>query len=173
MKRLVLFTAAAFLAATPAAVGLAGNSSLSPSVPVDPPTQAVLDDSAGVTGRDQRTEPGDDRGSQGGGVSPSATPDPSGTVAADDHGGRVERDDRVEPGDDRDARTAPQPAGPAPAAPAPATDDSGHHGGAGAASGHDDGPTHDAGDDHGGDRTGGGGDEPGDDSGHGGHGNDD
>src|SRR6478609_3673163 len=78
MKRLLLFTGAAMLAVVPAAVGLAGNPSLSPSVPVDPPSQAVVvDDDGGATDRDLRTEPGDDRATQGGATtspSPAATP---------------------------------------------------------------------------------------------------
>src|SRR5262245_10536852 len=77
MKRLVVFTAAALLAAIPAAAGLAGNSSLSPSVPVDPPTQAVVDDNGGQVDRDARTEPGDDRDVQGATATPTPDPSPS------------------------------------------------------------------------------------------------
>src|SRR3954447_5795977 len=85
MKRLLFFTGAAMLAAVPAAVGLAGNPSLSPSVPVDPPSQAVvLDDHGGATDRDLRTEPGDDRAAQADATtSPSpvaAMPSPAPTV---------------------------------------------------------------------------------------------
>ena len=149
MKRLLIFTAAAMVAVVPAAVGLANNGSLSPSVSVDAPTQAVVDDHGGRVDRDTRTEQGDDRGAD----DPTATPAPvvpavpapapsASTEANDDHGGLTDRDDRVEPGDDRDQ--APS-----------TTDDSGNHGGAaddrsGHGGGADDGSGHDAGDDHGG-----------------------
>ncbi|KRD45299.1 hypothetical protein ASE38_15145 [Cellulomonas sp. Root930] len=149
MKRMIVFTAAAALAAIPAAAGLAGNSSLRPSVPVDPPTQAVVvDDRGGLTDRDDRTEPGDDRVVQGGVPSPSASPS---ATTVDDHGGSIDRDDRVEPGDDRDVNggvTAPVPA------PSASADDSGHDDGTEDSGRHggvaDDGSAHDAGDDHGG-----------------------
>src|SRR3954454_22273502 len=77
MKRMIVLTAALLVAAAPAAVGLAGNSSLSPTVPVAPPTQAVVDDDGGATDRDARTEVGDDRAVQGGVATPSPTPVPS------------------------------------------------------------------------------------------------
>ena len=154
MKRILFFTAAAVLVAAPAVAGLVGNSSLTPSVPVVPPTQAVVtDDNGGRTDRDDRTEVGDDRAVQGGVSSPSATPSPtSSPEVGDDHGGLTDRDDRFEVGDDRDVNggaTAPAPE------PTSSADDSGHHGdssghGGSSGGGSDDGPGHDVGDDHGG-----------------------
>jgi hypothetical protein len=147
MKRMIVFTAAAALAAIPAAAGLAGNTSLSRSVPVDAPTQAVVvDDRGGLTDRDDRTEAGDDRTVQGDAASPSATPSvDSSPEVVDDHGGLTDRDDRTEVGDDRavNGGTSAPATAPAPV-PAASVDDSGHHSGADDASGHD------AGDDHGG-----------------------
>ena len=149
MKRLLIFTAAAMVAVVPAAVGLANNGSLSPTVSVVAPTQAVVDDHGGRVDRDTRTEQGDDRGSDDPTATPApvvpAAPAPSASrssEAIDDHGGLIDRDDRVETGDDRDQ--APS-----------TTDDAGNHGGA-ADDGHrhgggaDDGSRHDAGADDGG-----------------------
>ncbi|WP_315095612.1 hypothetical protein [uncultured Cellulomonas sp.] len=155
MKRLIVFTAAAFVAAVPAAAGLAGNSSLSPSVPVAPPTQAVL------------VEPGDDSSVASTAVSPSAIPSapspspsatpglptPSPSASVDDHGGVIDRDDRTEAGDDRDQNggaTAPAPAPTADDSGHGGSDDSGHEDGGRSGGGTDDGAGHDAGDDHGG-----------------------
>jgi hypothetical protein len=148
MKRILFFTAAAVLVAAPAVAGLVGNSSLSPSVPVVPPTQAVVsDDHGGLTDRDDRTEVGDDRAVQGGVAIPSATPSPTSTPeVGDDHGGLTDRDDRFEPGDDRDVNGGATSS----------ADDSGHHGDSSGSDdgssggGSDDGPGHDVGDDHGG-----------------------
>lgn len=153
MKRILFFTAAAVLVAAPAVAGLVGNSSLSPSVPVVPPTQAVVtDDHGGLTDRDDRTEVGDDRAVQGGVSSPSATPSPSSTPeAGDDHGGLTDRDDRFEVGDDRDVNGGATPV----PEPTSSADDSGHDGdssghGGSSGGGSDDGPGHDVGDDNGG-----------------------
>ena len=105
MKRMLVFTATAMLAAVPAVAGLAGNTSLSPSVPVVPPAQAVvIDDHGGLSSRDGRTEVGDDHAVPTATSSPTATPTPStddsghhgsgggaddgaGHDAGDDHGG--------------------------------------------------------------------------------------
>lgn len=104
MKRRILIGAGALvLAATPAALGLWGNTSFAESVPVPVPVSGQVvtvspsprvDDHGGETPRDQRVEPGDDRGGASAG-----TDDVPGS--ADDHGGATPRDARVEPGDDR------------------------------------------------------------------------
>ena len=157
MKRMLVFTATAMLAAVPAVAGLAGNTSLSPSVPVVPPAQAVvLDDRGGLVPRDDRTEAGDDNGVTTSTSSPTATQMPStddATEIGEDNGGATARDDRVEPGDDRDLNGAS--AAPGPTTP-PSTDDSRHHssddasGAEDSGGGVDDGSGHDVGDDHGG-----------------------
>lgn len=149
MKRMLVLTAAAVLVAAPAVAGLVGNSSLSPSIAVVPPTQAVVDDHGGLTPRDDRTEVGDDRAVQGGASSPSATPSPTRSPeVGDDHGGLTDRDDRFEVGDDRDVNGGATAPVPGPVATSSA-DDSGHHGGT-SGGGADDGSGHDVGDDHGG-----------------------
>src|SRR5690242_12137203 len=103
MKRLLIFTGAAMLAVVPAAYGLANNASLSPSAPVSPPSQAVVDDSDDSSLDDASPSP-----AASATVSPSALPTssamPSPTASPDDHGGRTDRDDRDEAGDDRGTR---------------------------------------------------------------------
>ena len=93
MKRMIVFTATAMLAAVPAVAGLAGNSSLSPSVPVVSPSRAVVvDDRGGITPREDRTEVGDDRTATTGSSSPTATPsaanppEPTDASSTDDSG---------------------------------------------------------------------------------------
>jgi hypothetical protein len=65
MKRLLIFTAAAVVAAVPAITGLAGNASFAQSVPVRVPAQVAAaqaaDDKGGQT---KHAEPGDDNGGQ-------------------------------------------------------------------------------------------------------------
>ena len=62
MKRIIIATGAALLAAVPATLGLVGNTSFAQSVPVRVPQQAsVLDDSGRLT---PHVEPGDDNGGQ-------------------------------------------------------------------------------------------------------------
>ena len=87
MKRMLVFTATAMLAAVPAVAGLAGNTSLSPSVPVVPPAQAVvIDDHGGLSSRDGRTEVGNDHAVPTATSSPTATPTATPTPSADDSG---------------------------------------------------------------------------------------
>ena len=108
-KRIILITAGALLALTPAAAGAIGNSSLGHRIPVSGPVPTAVqvgDDNGGDVDRNLRTEPGDDRRVQGG---PSASSSPSpgpwrSHDAKDGHGGDRGRDDRAEPGDDRSGR---------------------------------------------------------------------
>ncbi len=165
-KRLILVVAGVMLAASPAAAGAIGNTSLSHRVPVSGPT---------VT-----TRPSDDLPVA---ASPSPTtsgmPTPGmGHDAGDDHGGLVPRDQRTEPGDDRDGATTPSPTVPGPSVAPVTTDEPGashdagddhgglvprdqrtepgdDHPGDATRLGDDDGAGHDAGDDHGGSRDGG------------------
>ena len=83
MKRLTITLAAVAAALVPAVLGLWGNATFSQAVPVRVPASAQLvtstatttpsatrttqagDDHGGQTPRDQRTEPGDDRGTSG------------------------------------------------------------------------------------------------------------
>jgi hypothetical protein len=116
MKRTTITLAAIAAALVPAFAGLWGNATFSQAVPVRVPASAqvvapaavtsvptasrtteVGDDHGGITPRDARTEPGDDRATQGG-TTVTRTPE-----VGDDHGGITPRDARTEPGDDRNA----------------------------------------------------------------------
>ena len=100
MKRIIIATGAALLAAIPAAIGLVGNTSFAQSVPVRVPSQAkVVDDNGGLRAPGA-TEPGDDNGGLTTHVEPG---DDNGGLTThvepvDDNGGLTTH---VEPGDDK------------------------------------------------------------------------
>ena len=126
-KRILIGAGALVLAAAPAALGLWGNTSFAESVPVPVPASGqvvtvspspTVDDHGGATPRDERVEPGDDRGG-------AADDAPVGT---DDRGGDAPRDARVEPADDRATQGAPVDGSAEPDDSSGSGADSGHHG---------------------------------------------
>jgi hypothetical protein len=114
MKRLLIFTAAAVVAAVPAITGLAGNASFAQSVPVRVPAQVaaaqVADDHGG---QNKHVEPGDDKGGQNKHAEPG-----------DDKGGQNKH---AEPGDDKGGQNTHAE---------PGDDNGGKHGGGDDGSGH-------------------------------------
>lgn len=164
-KRILIGAGALVLAAAPAAVGLWGNASFAESVPVPVPASVqvvgvapdatpIADDHGGDRDRDQRSEPGDDRATDGGDAGSddhggSRGDDATAPSGSDDHGGDAPRDDRIEPGDDRGAADAGRTDDPRAGADDSSTGgsssrDGGRHGGR-------DGGDHGGGDDRGGD----------------------
>ena len=102
--------AATGIAVAATVVGVGAYAAQSPATTPTSSTAVTVDDNGGLTDRDDRVEPGDDRDVQGGshGTSPSSSPGPSSSPstspvasAVDDNGGLVDRDLRVETGDDR------------------------------------------------------------------------
>lgn len=131
-KRILIGACALVLAAAPAALGLWGNTSFAESVPVPVPASGqvvtvspspTVDDHGGATPRDERVEPGDDRGGASGGADDAP-------VGTDDRGGDAPRDTRVEPGDDRATQGAPTDGSAAPddSSGSGRGADGGHHG---------------------------------------------
>ena len=171
MKRLSITAAVILAALVPAVIGLWGNASFSQGVPVLVPASGqvvtvtatpttvqtatpIPDDHGGLTPRDDRTEPGDDRDT------PTVTSTtPAATPTVDDHGGRTPRDDRTEAGDDRRPATSTSTSSSGSGGGSGSGSDSGS---SGSGSGHDDRSGSDDGHD---DRSGSGGS--------GGHGSDD
>jgi len=119
MKRIIIATGAALLAAVPATLGLVGNTSFAQSVPVRVPQQAsVLDDSGRLT---PHVEPGDDNGGQ---RSTSAT------EPGDDNGGqRSTGDSRAATDDKGRLTTLVEPGDNTVSDSSAATDDNAGHGG--------------------------------------------
>ncbi|MGZ4653884.1 hypothetical protein, partial [Oryzihumus sp.] len=111
MKRLLLISATAALAAVPASIGLWGNQSFAEEVPVSVPARATLvatSSPAKPTHEPTHAEPGDDhRGTTATHAEPSD--DHRGTTAThaepgDDHRGTTAT--HAEPGDDHRGTTA-------------------------------------------------------------------
>jgi len=103
MKRMLIVTAAAAVAAVPAVFGLVGNASFAQTVPVRVPAQVATQSADDHGGNSTHAEPGDDNGvsspsaiaepgDDNGGSSPSASAEPG-----DDNGGSSTH---AEPGDD-------------------------------------------------------------------------
>ena len=93
MKRMLIVTAAAAVAAVPAVFGLVGNASFAQTVPVRVPAQVATQSADDHGGNSTHAEPGDDNGGSSthaepgddnGGSSRSASAKPTTT---DEHGG--------------------------------------------------------------------------------------
>ena len=127
MKRIIITTGAALLAAVPVVMGLVGNTSFAQSVPVHVPSRAIVVDDR--VSQSRHIEPGDDKGGL------------THVGPGDDKGGLTTH---VEPGDDKGGlTTATQPGKGKSSDSSPSKDDNGKHVGvSGATSGKDEGAGH-------------------------------